>query len=336
MDQSKQNFNVQKILVIVSILLFGIKIFAWYLTGSVAILTDALESIVNVFTAFVGLYSLYVSSLPRDANHPYGHGKVEFLSAAVEGTLIIVAGFFIIVESLYHLKNPHTLAKLDWGILLILFTALVNFGLGYMATKRGQKHQSLALIASGRHLQSDTYSTMGIIVGLILLYFTKFNWIDSFVAFIFAIAIIYTGYKILRSSIAGIMDEADNVLLQKVVETLNANRRENWVDMHNLRIIKYGGVLHLDCHLTVPWYLNVYEAHHEVKALEDLVKNRFGMQVELFVHTDACLDFSCKICIKQHCHVRKFIFEESILWTVENISANRKHRIEIKDISSKI
>jgi cation diffusion facilitator family transporter len=191
----------------------------------------------------------------------------------------------------------------------------------------GKKNNSLALIASGKHLQTDTWSTLGIIAGLLLLLLTKINWIDSAVALIFSFIIIYTGYKIVRKSIAGIMDEADEELLKKLVATLNTNRKQNWIDLHNLRIIKYGGTLHLDCHLTVPWYLNVHEAHKEIDLLSALVKKEYGESMELFVHSDGCLDFSCAICTKNDCIVRKHHFEKKIEWTMENISSNSKHSV---------
>lgn len=324
---SKQNFEMQKVVALTGVVLFVIKFIAWYLTNSVAILTDALESTINVISGFIGLYSLYLSAQPKDANHPYGHGKVEFLSAAIEGTLISVAGIIIIFEAINNLKHPHHIEKLDVGIILVALTAIVNFLIGQFAINKGKANNSLALIASGKHLQSDTYSTIGIIIGLILLFLTKISWLDSAVALLFAVIIIITGYKILRSSVAGMMDEADESLLTEVVENLNQARKENWIDLHNLRIIKYGGVLHLDCHLTVPWYLNVHEAHVEVEALDRIVKQHYGESVELFVHTDGCLDFSCQICSKADCNVRKHPFESRIEWNVSNISTNEKHRL---------
>lgn len=327
-ETAQQNLNVQKMVTAVGIILFIIKIVAWYITDSVAILTDALESTINVISGFIGLYSLYISAQPKDYNHPYGHGKAEFISSGIEGTLITVAGFVIIYEAINNLKNPHLISKLDYGIILISITAIINYGVGAVAIKKGNGNNSLALIASGKHLQSDTYSTIGIIAGLILISLTHLAWLDSAVALLFAFIIIITGYKIIRSSIAGIMDEADAELLSKVVEKLNENRKVNWVDLHNLRIIKYGGILHLDCHLTVPWYLNVHQAHDEVDALSKVVKDNFGDSVELFVHTDGCLNFSCKICSKEDCDVRQHAFEMKINWTIENISRNIKHRLD--------
>lgn len=328
MKAEKQNLSIQKWVAVISVLLLTVKFIAYYSTHSVAILTDALESIVNVAAGFIGLYSLYIASKPRDADHPYGHGKAEFLSAAIEGTLIGSAGAIILYKAIQNLIFPVELKEIDYGIWLIAGTAVVNFALGFYCLQTGKKNNSPALVASGKHLQSDTWSTVGIILGLVLLYFTGLKWIDSVVAILFAIFIMYTGYKILRHSIAGIMDEADVKLLTRMVQLLNSNREENWVDLHNLRVIKYGTKLHVDCHLTIPWYLNVHEAHKEIDKLSALIRKEFGESLELFVHSDGCLPFQCKICNKADCPERKNNFEQRIDWTLENISQNKKHELK--------
>lgn len=327
MVASAQNIRIQKLVLAVGITLFVLKMTAWYLTRSMAILTDALESTINVVSGMVGLYSLLLSARPKDSNHPYGHGKVEFISAAIEGTLIAVAGLYIIVDSSLHLHNPYKITQLDTGLILIGISAIINFGVGFYSVKTGKKNQSLALIASGKHLMSDTYSSLGIMIGLLVLWVTELPWIDSAVAMLSALYIIVTGYKIIRRSLAGIMDEADSELLGSLVETLNKSRNTNWVDLHNLRIIKYGSILHLDCHLTVPWYLNVYDAHKEMDDLEKLVRKNYGESVELFVHIDGCMDFSCKICMVENCSVRKSPFERQVHWNVMNISTNSRHHL---------
>lgn len=298
------------------------------MTNSLAILTDALESIVNIVAAFIGLYSLSLSAKPRDADHPYGHGKVEFISAATEGSLIIIAGFFIIYKAVQSFFYPHEIAKLNWGILLIAATAIINFIAGSLCITSGKKNKSLQLIAGGKHLVADTYSTTGILVGLVIIYFTGYIFIDSLIACVVGVIIIYSGYPIVRKSIAGIMDEADEKLLEDIVALLNKDRKENWIDLHNMRIIKYGSTLHCDCHLTVPWYLNVREAHSEIEALAKLIKNEFGGAVEMFVHSDGCEEYSCRICAKQNCMVRLHTFEKRITWTIENISRDAKHTID--------
>ena len=322
-----QNFRVQRWVTAVAVLLFAAKLVAWRMTGSVAILTDALESTVNVIAGLISLYSLYVAAKPRDADHPYGHGKADFVSAAVEGSLVSVAGLLIVFEAVDNLLHPHGLKRLDTGMLIVSATALVNLVTGRICLRIGEKNNSLALMASGRHLMSDTVSTAGIVAGLLLIRFLKWPWLDSAIAIAFALYIIFTGYTIVRKSLAGIMDEADRELLGRLVAHLQRKRRENWIDLHNVRIIKYGSILHMDCHLTVPWYLNVHEAHDEVESLRNEVISGFGESVELFVHSDGCLPFSCGICGKNDCNERQAPFVRRMEWTVENISGNEKHRV---------
>jgi cation diffusion facilitator family transporter len=309
------------------VLLFVTKIAAYYFTHSLSILTDALESIVNVLAGFIGLYSLHIAAKPRDMDHPYGHGKAEFISAAIEGGLIIAAGILIIYETGLNIVDESPLQKLDTGLLLVAITALINFLAGTICYRIGNKNNSLALKASGRHLQVDTYSTLAIIAGLLIIVYTGMNWLDKAIAFVMGLIVVLNGYKIIRSSLAGIMDEADMKLLEEVLLVLNENRRPNWIDLHNFRIIKYGALLHIDCHLTVPWYLNMHEAHLEIDELEILIKNKFGDAIELFVHTDGCLPFSCTICTKTDCPVRQQPMKGRLNWTMKNIISNEKHRI---------
>jgi cation diffusion facilitator family transporter len=327
LNQRSKNLRIQQWILIVAVFLFILKVAAYLITRSVAVLTDALESTVNVVAGLTGWYSLYVSAKPRDKDHPYGHGKAEFISAGVEGTLIFSAGIIIIYESIRNIIHPHEIQQLDYGILLIAISAVVNFVVGHIAIQQARKTNSLALLASGKHLKTDTYSTIGIIVGLVLIYYTRLNIIDSIVAIIFALVIMFTGYSIVRSSIAGIMDEADHKLLNRMVAVLNANRRENWIDLHNLRVIKYGSVIHVDCHLTVPWYLNVNQAHEEVEELSRFIKTEFGESMELFVHSDGCLYSQCPICQKHECPVRQHAFMKRIPWSLDNIITDKKHQM---------
>jgi len=269
---------------------------------------------------------LYVASEHGDREHQCARGNADFVYVAVEGSLVSVAGLVIIYEAINNFIHPHVIQKLDTGMAIIGFTAIINYITGWYAIKTGKKNNSLALVASGKHLQSDTYSTVGIVIGMAMILWSNWIWLDSAVAIGFAFFIIYTGYTIVRSSIAGIMDEADHALLEKLVSRMNADRRENWVDLHNLRIIKFGSVIHVDCHLTVPWYLNVHEAHNEVDAFSAIARNEFGESVELFVHADGCLDFSCRICSKAQCSVRKNPFEKRVEWDVHNIASDEKHR----------
>ena len=326
MDNRKQNYQVQKWICGLSIVLFIIKIVAWYLTNSLAILSDALESIVNVLAGIIGLYSLYVAAKPSDSDHPNGHGKAEFVSAAAEGTLIFCAGALILYEAIASLfVHDHKIGALDKGLILVVATAIINYVAGFFCIKIGKRNSSLALQASGRHLQIDTFSTIGIVAGLMIILITKIYWLDKIIAIAMGLLVLWNGYSILRKSIAGIMDEADVKLLNKMVNLLNKNRREDWIDFHNLRVIKYGAMLHVDCHLTLPWYLNLREAQKELDVFESTIQSEFENGLEMFVHTDGCQAASCPICLKADCTMRQRPFEKRLEWMLANVVADKQH-----------
>lgn len=311
-----------------SVFLFLLKILAWYLTSSVAILTDALESTVNVIAGFIGLYSIILSSKPKDKEHPYGHGKVEFISSAIEGVLISVAGIIIIYEALDNFIHPHIIQKLDYGLYLIVFTALINYFVGYYCIKTGKTEGSPVLMASGHHLQSDTYSTLGLVLGILLMIFTGYAWIDGVIAILFAFIILFTGYKIIRKAISGMMDETDESILQEIAIVLENHRLPSWIDIHNMRVINYAGFYHIDCHLTVPYYINVSESHKILDTLTQVLTMHFKERVEFFIHIDGCISAQCSVCQIDSCTFRNASFVKKIQWTSENLASDQKHILE--------
>ncbi|MBK8846243.1 MAG: cation transporter [Bacteroidetes bacterium] len=326
MENKLSNIRTQKILVTITVLLFAIKITAWYVTKSIAILTDALESTVNVIAGLIGLYSLIVSSRPKDKDHPYGHGKVEFLSAAFEGLLISIAGLAIIYEAVNNLQHPHLIKQLDVGLILIIFTAVINYAVGKWCVINGKKTNSPALQASGKHLISDTYSTLGLVAGIALLMITKYLWLDSVVAIIFAMVIIYTGYKIIRQAISGIMDEADETIIEEIKNVLSEHRQPDWVDVHNMRTINYSGFYHIDCHITVPANYSIVQAHVVQENLTAVLTGHFKNRIEFFIHIDPCLTSQCALCIMKDCPIRQHSFVKQIEWTAENFITDQKHQ----------
>ena len=326
--------RLQRYIAILSVVLFAGKLWAWYLTKSVTVLTDALESTVNVIAGLVGLYSVILSAKPRDANHPYGHGKVEFISAAVEGALIIAASLMICYEAIFQLIHPSQLNRLDIGIVIISITAVANFLLGKYAVATGKKQRSLIVESAGRHLCSDAYSTIAIVAGLLLVMLTHWQWLDAVVALVFSGIIFMTGYKVLRRSLAGIMDEADMELLESVVKMLQECRRDQWIDLHNLRVIQYGDILHIDAHMTLPYYFEVRQSEAELHTLEDLVRERFGSKVEMFIHVDGCAPYQCKLCSMEQCPVRQTPFREHITWNLDNVMTDSKHGKELTAAAS--
>lgn len=310
-----------------SIVLMGVKFAAYFITNSNAVLSDALESIINVVAGVFALYSVYFSSKPKDIDHPYGHGKIENISAGFEGALIFIAGASIIVKAIYGFFYPNEIASLDAGLALSAFAGVCHFFMGKYLIKKGQQHNSMLMVADGKHLVSDTVSSIGLVAGLAIMFFTGIYWIDNALAIIFGAIIFRMGFKLIREAVNGLLDEADMEKINQVVKILNENRRKKWIDIHNLRVLRHGSWLHIDCHLTLPWYDSLEEAHKEVNALEELVKEHLGDEVEFFIHADPCLPSSCPICPLNECQYRQLPFVKKLDWTLENILPDTKHKI---------
>ncbi|WP_407482227.1 cation diffusion facilitator family transporter [Elizabethkingia meningoseptica] len=324
-DISKLAF--QRAIAFAGIILFIGKLIAWRLTNSDAVFSDAMESIVNIVSAFLGLYSLYLAAKPKDKEHPYGHGKVEFITSGVEGILIIVAGILIIGQAVNSLINGNHVKDLDWGIFIVLITGIINYALGWYSLIKGKRENSLVLIASGKHLQSDTITTLGVVLSLVIVHLTKWYWMDSFVALLFGSYIIFVGYQIVRKALSGIMDESDEKLLKEITAILLANRRIEWIDIHNMKIQQYGANLHIDAHITLPWYYSLRDAHAEMEKVIILLAKNLDRQIEFNFHMDDCKPISCSVCQISNCPVREFPFEKKIEWTIKNISQVQKHTV---------
>lgn len=327
-NKSKDKLVFQKLIAAFGIILFIGKIIAWKLTNSDAVFSDAMESIVNVISAFMGLYSLYLAAKPKDEDHPYGHGKVEFVTSGIEGALIAIAGIMIIYEGVHSLIVGKVLNKIDLGIWIIAATAIINYLLGYISIKKGKAENSVVLISSGKHLQSDTLTTLGVVASLVIVYFTKIYWLDSVVALGFGGYIIVVGYKIVRKSLSGIMDEQDPDLLEQIIQILEENRRTEWIDVHNMKIQQFGANLHIDAHITLPWYYSLRDAHNEMEKMIILLAKNTKRSVEFNFHMDDCKPISCPVCQISDCPVREKEFVKRVIWTPENVTSVDKHTIE--------
>ena len=298
---------------------------AYFLTASNFILTDAAESIVNVIASSFAFFSIYLASLPRDENHPYGHGKVEFFSVFIEGSLIGIAGVIIIIKSGYSIFYPNNIHDLLTGATIIGFTGVVNGSLGYYLIYKGKKLRSITLDADGRHLLSDMVTSCGLVLGLLLIHFTGILWLDSALSILVGIYILYSSYKLVRKSVGGLMDEADFKVVKDIVKVLSDKRREAWIDVHNLRAQKYGHELHIDCHLTLPNYFDLNTVHTEVSLVDKMINTEFGIKTELFIHTDPCLPNCCHYCSMPNCPIRSEAQTEIIEWTMDIVVRNKKH-----------
>lgn len=323
MKDLRLKFQLQ--IIIFTLIIFGLKLYAWLKTDSVAVFTDAMESTVNIATSFFGFYAIWLSARPQDRNHPYGHGKVEFLAAVIEGSLICFTSFIILYQAIIHIQAPTHINNLDYGTVFLGITCIFNFVASKYWHKQAKIHFSPTIEATAKHLQMDSISTAGIIVALFLIKFTHFYWLDPLLGILVGLYILYEGIRILRKSIAGIMDEADFKLLKPLIAHINEQRAKDWIDLHNLRVIQYGSRLHIDAHITIPWYYNIQEGHEVIEKFNLTVEQYSDHQYEFFLHVDPCQPFSCEICCMENCTVRQHEFKNIINWELENVLTNQKH-----------
>lgn len=303
----------------VSFLLLLLKFWAYSITGSTAILSDALESIVNVITGAVALITVYISSRPPDNEHPYGHGKAEYFSAGLEGILITVAGLFIGWETLWAFINKTEINAITDGIYLISAAGLINAVLGFYLIYIGKKHHSPAIQSNGSHLLTDAYTSAGVILGLFLVSMFNIWWADPLVAGLIGIQISWQGYKIITDSFSHLMDKADGDIEREVASILYQNRNENWIVPHKMRSWKSGNRLFIDFHLIMPFYLTLEEAHIEEHRIHDLLRGCLNYKVDVMVHTEPCNTDFCFLCRKSSCKFRTKAFSKEIDWSAEGL-----------------
>lgn len=310
---------------IVGIVLLVVKFSAAVLTGSAAILSDALESIINVVASGFAFYSVRVSARPPDRSHPYGHGKIEPFSAGFEGALIILAAVMILWEAIPGFFTPPALDQLNFGLLLILGAALVNAALSAFLVHVGKRTGSLAIAADGKHILTDVYTSVGVVVGLGVVWLTGWTVLDSLTACIVAINILVSGAGLVRESVSHLMDEADETVLRRIVDTLQRARRPEWIDLHHLRSWRSGDRHHIDFHLTLPRYWDLEQCHKAQTAVEEVLVEQFG-EGEVLVHLDPCISHHCSFCQMPDCPVRAAQFRRLIPWTVEAATGNPMFR----------
>jgi cation diffusion facilitator family transporter len=286
------------------LLVFLGKLGVYAATGSTAVLSDALESVVNVVAAALLLYSLIVAARPADRDHPYGHGKVEFFSSGVEGTLIAVAAILILVEATRALWEGPEVRHLDAGLIGLGLLTLVNAGLGLTLIRTGRRAHSVALVADGQHVLTDVWTSVGVLIGLGAVRLTGWTVLDPLVAIAVAINILRMGWKLVREAVGGLMDEADEGLLARVAAALEASRRPWWIDVHGLRTFGSGALRHTDFHLAVPRFFDAERLHQVHDELRAVVTEATEMPGDVIVHFDPCRPRQCPGCALPDCPVR--------------------------------
>ena len=310
-------------------LLMAVKFVAYFVTGSAAILSDALESIINVVASGFVLYSIYLSNQPPDETHPYGHGKIEYFAVGFEGALIILAAGAILYKAIPAFFQVRMLSKLDLGIFLVLGTSAVNLVVGLFLIRTGRRTRSAPVEADGKHLLTDVFTSVGVVIGLVLVRVTGLNWWDPITACAVAVNIVITGWHLVKQSFGRLMDEADPELLRRIVEILNEHRHPDWIDIHQLRTRHYGNKVHLDFHLVVPRSFGLLEAHVEAKEIEEKILSSLVEVEEVIVHVDPCEDPLCPWCMRANCQDRsKDSIGATEPWQVEKVVMKGQHRGE--------
>lgn len=289
---------------LVGLSMFISKVTAYLITGSTAIFSDAAESVVHVAATSMALFSIYLSSKPADESHLYGHGNVEYFSAGLEGFLIILAAITIIYTSAIDLIEGVSTQKLGVGTTIIAIAGIVNLVLGYYLIKKGNQTNSLTLIADGKHVLTDSYTSLGVVVGLILVLLTGYLILDPLIAILVAVNILFTGYKLIRESIGGLMNETDLAILESIAGLFSKIKKEYWIDVHHLKFRKSGEILYADFHLILPYYFSIEQSHHEETYIRDSLRNLYP-NAGIRAHMDYCKPDCCKYCNYSSCEVRK-------------------------------
>jgi cation diffusion facilitator family transporter len=257
---------------VVGVAVLGLKALAYWLTGSVALLSDALESIVNVATAIAALVAIRVAAAPADARHPYGHHKAEFFSAVLEGVLIIVAALLIMHEAYLGFLAPRTLDAPFEGLLVNVAASVVNAVWCRLLIVRGRRLRSPALVADGHHLLSDVVSSIGVAAGVLLAVLSGWALLDPALAGLVALNILWSGWKVVRDSLSGLLDEAvpDDVLER--IRRILGGEATGAIEIHDLRTRHAGNAIFIDFHIVVPAQMTVEAAHQICDRVEAALK----------------------------------------------------------------
>ncbi|MXP64704.1 cation transporter [Roseomonas sp. M0104] len=269
----------------VAVAVLGLKALAWWLTGSVALLADALESIVNVAAALAALLAVRLSAAPPDANHPYGHAKAEYFSAVLEGALIVVAALLILNESWQAWRNPHMPDLPTTGLAISALATAANGTWSWLLFRAGRRLRSPALLADARHLLSDVVTSAGVVVGVGAVALTGILWLDPLLAALTALNILFSGWRLMRESVGGLMDEAVEPQLLNRIRALVSQEAAGAIEAHDLRTRHSGSTTFVEFHLVVPGDMRVAEAHEICDRIEAALKGMLGTTV-ITIHVE--------------------------------------------------
>ncbi|NNF98616.1 MAG: cation transporter [Desulfobacteraceae bacterium] len=288
----------------IGIVIMAAKFYTYHLTLSSAVLSDALESIINVVASLFAMGSILLSAKPPDEEHPYGHGKIEFFSAGFEGALIVLAAIGIFKSGIDSFIEPRALPNLGIGLLVLMCAAALNLFLAIGLIRTGKQTGSIVLDADGKHILSDVYTSLGVLLGLVLVYWTNWLWLDGLVACLVGLNILFIGFKLVRESYTGLMDTSDPEIVDQITNLILTHKKDFWIDIHKLRTWRSGNHIHVDFHLVLPANFSLERAHMEVRELETILITHFNRNASVLIHTDPCSKPECPICENYDCTLR--------------------------------
>ncbi len=266
----------------------GIKYVAYLVSGSVALYSDALESIVNVMTAIAALIAVRISAIPADDDHPFGHHKAEFFAAIFEGAMIIVAALLILAKAYTALRDGVVLQSPALGLAINGAAALINAGWAWMLISRGRTWRSPALIADGQHLVTDVITSVGVLVGLVLAVLTGWSILDPMLAAAVALNILWTGHRIARQSMSSLLDQAASPEIEERIRAIIETNGHGALEAHDIRTRQAGRALFIEFHLVVPGAMTVDDAHVICDRLENSIEAQIeGSEVVIHVEPDS-------------------------------------------------
>lgn len=313
---------------VVSIIVLLLKIKAYFVTNSAAVLSDALETVVNVVTAVVALYAVKLAAEPADSEHPYGHGKMEYFSAAFEGGLIFFAAIAILFNGFLALLAKNDVRNFQEGFYYSLAATVFNLVTGLYLLHIGRKNKSEALTASGKHVLADVLTTVGVFISLGLVYLTHEPRIDAVISLCIGLLLAFEAYKIVRKNSGALLDEADINLLNMLSCAIEKNRTPAIIDIHHLRMIRSGNFHHIDAHLVVPEFYDIKTVHEISHTFEKAVVTEYEFDGEFAFHNDPCHRMYCAVCKVEQCPVRQEPFKYLKPWTSQHIVAGPQYSLE--------
>lgn len=319
--EQRSRVRVALLSITAGVVVLGLKYVAYMISGSVALRSDAIESIVNVVAALFALGAIVFAGKPADREHPYGHGKIEHFSAAFEGGLIALAAAFILIEATHALFFGVQFKNLGQGMIVNLAAGFLNGLLGWYLLRKGRATRSKALEADGHHILSDFWTTVGIATGLLVVKLTGLAWMDPVMAMVVGLLLARTGFRLVAESSRALLDSEDPEVVDKVLAAMNQVRSWDVIAVHELRTFRSGRYTHVDVHLVVPEFYSIRQAHDLCEGFGVRALREAGVEGEVHTHVDPCGRLYCDRCPAESCDIRRAPRTAPNAFTLEEATA---------------